>query len=69
VLQQWRKLPKISTEVRSKSDVVVEPSLKNYEGNGNSPLYKSDPKNSLSSLIGVLDAGNKDENQGDLSIQ
>ena len=41
--------------------------LKSYEGAGQ--VVKSDAKNSLSNLIGVLDIGNKDENLSDLTIQ
>ena len=40
--------------------------LKNYEGAGQ--VSKSDPRSSLSNLIGVLDLGNKVENDSDLTI-
>ena len=47
---------------------MVEPSLKNYEGCQS--LNQGDHKNSsLSNLIGILDIGNKDENQSDLTMQ
>lgn len=53
--------------MKSSQDVIVEPTLKNYEGSTSQP--GDSKKDNLSNLIGLLDLENNQENQTDLTMQ